>query len=207
MENFDLMEPWNKGRAIGQQTPLTPEQVRAIKTLLANSGQTRDLALFSTAVDSMLRAVDLLALKVEDVMDEHGKMRDEIDIKQQKTDVIHRVAINKATQDALKEWIKSSKKPYYESLFTGETDRSRYTPITRRHYSRLVKSWVRMARLNPDEYSTHSLRRTKASIVYKATNNIEVVRELLGQKSVTATSAYLNVGKRKALEIGKRFEL
>ena len=75
------MEPWNKGRAIGQQTPLIPEQVRAIKTLSMNSWQTRDLALFATAIDSMLRAVDLLAFKVEDVMDEHGQMRGEIDIK------------------------------------------------------------------------------------------------------------------------------
>ena len=97
MENFDFMEPWNKGRAIGQQIPLTPEQVRAIKSLLANSEQIHDLVLFSTIIDSMLRAVDLLAIKVEDVMDEHGHMRGEIDIKQQKTDVIYRVTLNKVT--------------------------------------------------------------------------------------------------------------
>ncbi len=42
--------------------------------------------------------------------------------------------------------------------------------------------------------------------MFQATGNIEVVRELLGQKSVGATSAYLNIGKRKALNIGKKFE-
>ena len=70
-----------------------------------------------------------------------------------------------------------------------------------------MKKWVGYARLDPAAYSSHSLRRTKAALVYEHTRNIEVVRELLGQTSVSATSAYLNVGKKRALEIAKQLEI
>jgi len=199
------MTAWNKGKAVGQMAPLSPRHVHAIKTVLTNEGNLRDFALFSTAVDTMLRAVDLLALKVEDVTDDRGDIREEIAIQQQKTGVAHLVALSPATQQALRRWIQESGKVFYDFLFTG-TRKGKHAPITRQHYARLVKQWVRLVRLNPDDFSTHSLRRTKASVVFQETGNIEVVRELLGQRSVNATSAYLNVGKRKALEIGKRFD-
>lgn len=199
------MTTWNKGKAVGQMSPLSPRHVHAIKTILTNDGNLRDLALFSTAIDTMLRSIDLLALKVEDMTDDRGNVREEIAIKQQKTGVAHLVALSPATQNSMKLWIRESGKIFYDFLFTG-TRKGKHKPISRQHYARLVKRWVRMVRLNPDDFSTHSLRRTKASAVFQETGNIEVVRELLGQRSVNATSAYLNVGKRKALEIGKRFE-
>ena len=154
----------------------------------------------------MLRAVDLLALKVVDVTDDKGVVRSEIAIQQQKTGVPHLVALGPSTQDALTRWIKARHKPLYAYLFTGMRE-GKLTPITRQYYAKLVKRWVQKVRLNPDDHSTHSMRRTKASVVFHATQNIEVVRELLGQKSVSATSAYLNVGKKAALEVGKAFEL
>ena len=200
------MEAWNKGKAVGQKFPLSPQHVHAIKTVLDNRDSLHDLALFSTAIDTMLRAVDLLALKVEDVTDDKGIVRSEVSIHQQKTGVPHIVALSPSTQDALTRWIKASRKPFYAFLFTGKRE-GKHTPITRQYYARLVKKWVQQVRLNPDDHSTHSMRRTKASVVFHATQNIEVVRELLGQKSVSATSAYLNVGKKAALEVGRRFEL
>ena len=48
------MKAWNKGKAVGQKAPLTPRHIHAIKTVLANEGKFRDLALFSTAIDTML---------------------------------------------------------------------------------------------------------------------------------------------------------
>ncbi len=59
--------PWNKGKAVGQKAPFTPEQVYIIRQLLHAEGHLRDLALFNTAIDTLLRASDLLTLKVEDV--------------------------------------------------------------------------------------------------------------------------------------------
>ncbi|MCP4402587.1 MAG: tyrosine-type recombinase/integrase [bacterium] len=101
-------------------------------------------------------------------------------------------------------WIKKTYKNRLDFLFTrteGQTSR----PITSNYHQRLVKKWASMIRLNPDEYSTHSLRRTLPTIIYAETKNIEAVRVLLGQNSVTVTSHYLNLDGKKALDIAKRF--
>jgi site-specific recombinase XerD len=71
----------------------------------------------------------------------------------------------------------------------------------------LVKRWAAYARLDPRQFSTHSLRRTKATVVYQHTHNVEVVRQLLGQSSMAATSTYLGIEQRDALEIARKFEI
>jgi hypothetical protein len=53
-------EPWNKDKAVGQMAPFTAEQASVIRSLLTTEGKIRDLALFNTALDTMLRASDLL---------------------------------------------------------------------------------------------------------------------------------------------------
>ena len=74
--------PWNKGREVGRQAPLTPSEVTRIKKALAKRGDAglRDLALFSTAIDTMLRASDLLGLTVKDVRKRNRLMRDTFDL-------------------------------------------------------------------------------------------------------------------------------
>jgi hypothetical protein len=58
--------PWNKGKSVGQKAPFRPRDVQTIKQILENAGNLRDLALFSVGINTMLRGVDLLALRVED---------------------------------------------------------------------------------------------------------------------------------------------
>ena len=62
--------PWNKGKIIGQKPPLTPQDIGSIRVLLRLKHKTRDLALFNLAIDSKLRACDLVKVRVSDVM--HG---------------------------------------------------------------------------------------------------------------------------------------
>jgi hypothetical protein len=109
------------------------------------------------------------------------------------------VGVSDYTRKVLSRWIIDSKKLPEDYIFTRLKGDKR-KPLTRDHYRELVKRWARIARADPRAFSTHSLRRTKAAYIYEQTRNIEVIRELLGQKSVSATSAYLNVGKKKALE-------
>ena len=200
-------EPWNKGKCQGQKKPFDPHQVRLIRDVLRVEGNLRDLALFCVGIDTMLRASDLLKLKVSDIMDDHGgKIKTEFSVQQQKTSQGNVVALTPATQDILVKWIKEGGKLSWDYLFTG-VRKSKHVPISSRHYRGLVKKWAGMARLNPEDYSSHSLRRTKASLIFQATNNVEVVRQLLGHSSVASTSAYLNVSKRKALEIARRIEI
>ncbi len=143
---------WNKGKSVGQKKPFTPDQVKSLKIMMCNQGNLRDLALFSVAIDTMLRSCDLLNLKVADVCFDNGVVREEFQVMQKKTGEGTLVALSDETQKSLKEWI-------------------------------------------------------KAALIYKYSGNIEAVRQLLGQKSVTATSAYLNVGKREALSLAKEVKI
>ncbi|ADY68032.1 Phage integrase (plasmid) [Agrobacterium tumefaciens] len=59
--------PWNKGILVGQKRPLQPKNVWSIRVRLEMSGATRELALFNLAIDSKLRACDLVKLRVEDL--------------------------------------------------------------------------------------------------------------------------------------------
>lgn len=205
MQRKKIQAPWNKGRSQGQKAPFTKREVGVIKHILEAEGKLRDVALFSVAVDTMLRSVDLLSLKVEDVTDSQGQVVDEFSIRQQKTGDGNLVTLGKATRRVLALWIEESDKHPWEYLFTGRRDKTK--PISREQYRRLVKQWAEHARLDPKRFSTHSLRRTKAAAVFQVTNNVEVVRELLGHSSIKSTSAYLNIGKKKALEIAKKVEM
>lgn len=201
------MEPWNKGRAVGPKRPLSPDQVRLIRTSLEAGEEWRDLAMFSMAIDTMLRAVDLLRLRVDDVVDDHGRVVDELPVRQQKTATAHLVALTERTRAAVEKWLTEARKQPGDFLFTG-FGRIANRPLTRRHYSELVKRWAKIARVKDvSRFATHSLRRTKAAYIYEMTRNPEVVRQLLGHKSLSATSAYLDIDKAKAIAVARKFEI
>lgn len=202
--------PWNKGRAQGQKRPLTPAQVGVVKEVLATSGRLRDLALFSLALDTLLRASDLLALRVVDVQDAVGGIRAKLTIQQKKTGQALPVSLTTSTQATIATLITKSGKGPGDPLFTAQVARNGVParPLTRRHYGRLVKSWARLVGIqDPAAFSTHSLRRTRAAFIYKESKNLEAVRRVLGHKSLAATSAYLGIDDDQALEVADQFRL
>jgi integrase len=184
-----------KSKPMGQAKPLTVEQVKMITTMLKSSGEVRDLALFRVAIDSMLRLSDILKLRVRDVISESGVVVSEFTIRQRKTKEPVSCGFCGATQEAVRNHIDGL--GIDDPLFS----------VCARQFQRLVKKWVRMLHIDPDRYSPHSLRRTKASIIYARTNNVEAVRQLLGHTSVSATSAYLGIDRAKALEISREIEI
>ena len=198
--------PWNKGVAVGQKAPLKHYQVWRIRRFLETTGKLRDLALFSFALDSMLRSSDILRIKVGDICGPHLKPKARLRILQKKTGKPVEVELGEFARAALASWIIQSGKAETDFLFTrrGEPHGRRLSAV---RYRQLIKGWVRAIGLNPDEYSTHSLRRTLPAFVYHETKNIEAVRNLLGQSSVTATSRYLNVGGKDSLNIARQFRL
>jgi integrase len=200
------ISPWNKGKSVGQKAPFSPRDVQTIKQILANEGNLRDLALFSMGIDTMLRGGDLLGLKVEDVTDHTGKVVEQCTIGQQKTGKSTVVALLPYSRQVLTQWITVSGKLPWHYLFTSMQTNSAQ-PLSTTQYRRLVKRWAASARLDPRKFSTHSVRRTKATLVYQHTHNIEVVRQLLGQASVAATSAYLGIEQRQALELARKFDI
>ena len=149
--------PWNKGRTVGQREPLTRTQVTRIKKQLAKRGVAglKDLALFLTAIDTMLEGPDLLGLRVKDVRKRNRVMRDTVEVE------IGRCTLSQTTMGVLEQWIDHSAKKANNFLFTGQIW-GELEPLSARQYSRLVKVWVKSIGLDDSAYGTVSLRRTGA---------------------------------------------
>lgn len=184
-----------KTKPLGQAAPLTVDQVKMITTILRNGGETRDLALFRVAIDSMLRLSDILKLQVSDVTTPDGAVVSDITIRQRKTGDPVTCQFGDVTRASIDAHLKT----------VGGS--GRLFSITPRQFQRLVKKWVSALRIDPERYSPHSLRRTKAALVYAKTKNVEACRQLLGHASVAATSAYLGVSQNEAFTIAKEIDL
>jgi len=196
--------PWNKGRLVGQKPPLKPQQIWAIRIRLQLQGRVRDLAMFNLALDSKLRACDLVALRVSDVSTGDG-IASRAQIVQRKTGRPVQFEITGPTRDALAAWIQDKGLVAHQALFPSRLRASEH--VSTRQYARLVKSWVRMIGLDPGLYGTHSLRRTKASLIYRRTGNLRAVQLLLGHTKLESTVRYLGIEVDDALEMAEQTEI
>lgn len=155
----------------------------------------------------MLRASDLLRLTVADVTDHLEKIREELTIRQQNTQVGHVVALSEKTRDSIHAWISHSKKSGTDFLWTSLSNRKTGRPITRESYGEFVKEWCEIMRLDPRRHSTQSVRRSKSALLYARTQNLKAIQLLLGHKSIASTAHYLGMEQREALDLAKGLEL
>ena len=155
--------PWNKGKLIGAKPPLRPKHVWAIRTRLMIEGRTRDLAMCNLAIDRKLRACDVVALKVDDIAP-NGYAIDRATVRQRKTGRPVRFALTEQTRQAVDDYLQAATKKPGAFLFASRRgiDRS----ITTRQYARLVSAWIASIGLDTKLFGTHSLRRTKATLIY-----------------------------------------
>ena len=79
--------------------------------------------------------------------------------------------------------------------------------LSARQYARLVKRWVKLIELEPSAYATHSLRRTKVSLLYRKTGNLRACQLLLGHTKLESTVRYLGVELDDALEMSAALEI
>lgn len=197
-----MKSPTSKLR--GQMRPLSAQQVATIEMFLAKEDDWRALALFRTAIDTMFRASDLVTLTVSDVTGMDREPLEEIIVRQKKTGGAVRAVLSGPTREAIKRWL-AVRPPFWgEWLFTGKIQGKH---LSASQYRRDAKGWFTMARLDTRFYSTHSLRRTKAALIFSKTGNIEVVRRLLGHANVNATSRYLGVEDADALKIAREIKI
>jgi integrase len=196
--------PWNKGKLIGPKPPLQPKHVWAIRTRLQLAGRTRDLALFNLAIDSKLRACDVVSLRVESVAP-HGYAVDRATVRQNKTGVPVRFEITEQTRQAIDEHLAASGKRPGDFLFHGRRDKDRY--LSTRQYARLLSEWIASIGLDPSLFGTHSLRRTKATLIYRRTGNLRAVQLLLGHTKVESTVRYLGIEVDDALAIAEQIDV
>ena len=195
--------PWNKGKLTGAKPPLRPKHVWAIRTKLQMDQQARDLALFNLAIDSKLRGCDVVAVKVDDVAP-NGYAVDRATVRQRKTGRPVRFELTEQTRHAIDDYIRRPAKKSGEFLFTG---RRPGNSMTTRQYARHLAGWLTSIDLDPRLYGTHSLRRTKATLIYRRTGNLRAVQLLLGHSKIESTVRYLGVEVDDAIAIAEQVDV
>ena len=168
------------------------------------ASKTRDLALFNLAIDSKLRGCDLVSLRVGDVAS-GDEVHRRATIIQRKTGQPVQFEITNKARISVDAWISEARLSESDYLFATGADHSR--PLSTRQYARLVKSWAALAGLDPAGYGTHSLRRTKATLIYRNTKNLRAVQLLLGHTKLESTVRYLGVEVEDALTLSEQIEV
>ncbi len=195
---------WNKGKLTGAKPPLRPKHVWSIRTKLQVEGRARDLAMFNLAIDSKLRGCDVVALKVEDVAP-NGYVVPRATVRQRKTGQPVRFELTEQTRQAIEDYLRAAGKKPAEYLFAGR--RGSGQGMTTRQYARLVSEWVAGIGLDPHLFGTHSLRRTKATMIYRRTGNLRAVQLLLGHTKIESTVRYLGIEVDDALAIAEQVDI
>ena len=177
--------PWNKGKLVDPKPPLRTSHVWSIRTKLQINDKKRNLALFNLAIDSKLRGCDVVAIRVEDVAPS-GYALDRATIRQKKTGRPVRFELNEQTRLAIDDYLRLTGRTPDQLLFAGHGDRA---GLTTRQYTRLVQEWVASIGLDPSKLGTHSLRGTKAVLIYRRTGNLRAAQLLLGHSKIESTAA------------------
>lgn len=196
--------PWNKGKLVGQKPPLKLKEIWEIRIRLQIANRIRDLALFNLAIDSKLRSCDLVKLRIRDIA--HGStIAKRAMVMQQKTKQPVQFEITEQTRDAVANWIEYAKLTNDEYLFKSRFKDSPH--LSTRQYARIVESWVSEIGLDSAAYGTHSLRRSKASLIYRRTKNLRAVQLLLGHTKLESTVRYLGIEVDDALEMAEQTDV
>ncbi len=207
---FNLFEenpkqiPWNKGKLTGQKPPFKPQQIWAIRIRLQIDERLRDLAMFNLAIDSKLRGCDLVKLRVSDIA-QGGRVQSRAQVIQQKTQRPVQFEITDQARLAVEQWIEKASLDPSAYLFPSRIKESPH--VSTRQYARIVQRWVESIGLDPTAYGTHSLRRTKASLIYRRTKNLRAVQILLGHTKLESTIRYLGIEIDDALELAEQTEI
>lgn len=190
------LRPWNAGSLAGAKRPLRPRDVWAIRFYLDEHHRMRDHALFALAIDSKLRGCDVVV---------GSSIRNRATIIQQKTGRPVQFELMTSARASLLAWLERRGGSIDDYLFPSRIDYLGH--LSTRQYARLVDEWVTVVGLDVREYGTHSLRPTKASLIYKSTGNLRAVQILLGHSKLENSIRYLGVDIDDALTLAERTEI
>ena len=204
MEISKSRKPWNKDKLIGQKPPLKLKDIWAIRIHLQLGKRIRDLAMFNLAIDSKLRGCDLVNLRVRDVT--HGnQMLARAIVIQRKTQRPVQFELTEDTRNAVAAWIAKANLKSEQHLFPSRLQNSLH--VSTRQYARIVHKWVADIGLDSTAYGTHTMRRTKATLIYRRTKNLRAVQLLLGHSMLESTVRYFGIEVDDALEISEQTEI
>ena len=195
---------WNARKTVGTKRPLTQEQIWAIRFFLDREGRLRDRALFDLAIDSKLRGCDLVKLGIGDLV-AGSDIRTRAIVVQQKTGRPVQFELTADVRGSLLAWLERRGGSISDFVFPSRIDHANH--MSTRQYARLVDEWVTAIGLRRAECGTHSMRRTKAAMIYRATGNIRAIQILLGHTKIENTVRYLGVDVEDALLLAERTEI
>ena len=193
-----------QGKACRAESSASSQRYLGYRVRLQLAEKTRDLALFNLAIDSKLRACDLTKLRVRDIA--HGeRVSSRAIVMQQQTQHPVQFEITEQTRTLLEAWMHRARLRSEDFLFPSRLHDSDH--LSTRQYARIVKAWVTAIGLDPTMYGTHTLRRTKASLIYRRTKNLRAVQLLLGHTKLESTVRYLGIEVDDALEMAEQTEV
>ncbi len=195
---------WNAGKQVGAKRALKVKQIWLIRFFLDREGRMRDRALFDLAIDSKLRGCDLVKMKIGSLVSGPA-IRNRSMVIQQKTGRPVQFEITADTRASLLAWLERRGGSVDDFAFPSRVDPDGH--LSTRQYARLVDEWVTAVGLRPEEYGTHSLRRTKAALIYKATGNLRAIQILLGHTKIENTVRYLGVDIDDALTLAETTDI
>ncbi len=156
----------------------------------------RELAMINLAIDSKLRACDLTRLQVQDIR--HGShVAARATVMQQKTQRSVQFEITEKIRESLEAMIEARGLKAANFLFPSRSHTSPH--LSTRQYARIVHRWVASIGLDDTAHATHSMHRTKASLIYRRTKNLRAVQLLLGHTKLESTVRYLGIEVDDAL--------
>lgn len=173
---------WNKGKLVGQKEPLRLNEICAIRVRLQLGHRVRELALFNLAIDSKLRAI----------------------VMQRKTRRPVRFEITSGTRKSIEDWMSMAGLHGTGYLFPSRLSQSLH--LSTRQYARIVHGWVEEIGLDTASYGTHTMRRTKPTLICRRTKNLRAVQLLLGHNKIESTVRYLGIDVDDALELAEQTE-
>jgi integrase len=160
--------------------------------------------MFNLAIDSKLRGCDLVNLRVRDIT--HGnQILGRAMVVKRKTQRPVQVELTEPTRTAAAAWIEKARLKPDQCLFPSRLADSPH--VSTRQYARIVHQWVSAIGLDSTVYGTHTMRRTKATLIYKRSRNLRTVQLLLGHSKLESTVRYLGIEVDDALEISEQTEI
>lgn len=201
---FAERRPWSEGRPPGAKRALKQQQVWAIGFWLDRHRRLRDGALFDFAIDGKLRGCDVVRVRIGDILS-GGRVRHRAIVVQHKTKRPVQFELLDPARKTLHAWLERRGGTLNDHVFPSRNDHNGH--MSTRHYARLVHERVVGIGLQPQKYGTHSLRRTKASIIHKPTGNLRAVQILLGHATNESTVRHLGVDVEDAPELAERTEI
>lgn len=195
---------WNSGKQVGAKRALKVKQIWLIRFFLDREERMRDRALFDLAIDSKLRGCDLVKMKIGSLVS-GSAIRARSMVVQQKTGRPVQFEITADTRASLLAWLERRGGSIDDYAFPSRVDHGGH--LSTRQYARLVDEWVTAIGLRPEGYGTHSLRRTKAALIYKGTGNLRAIQILLGHTKIENTVRYLGVDIDDALTLAEKTEI